>query len=265
MDGGVCCRRSPCFFYCTRGRICKTSVPEQDWLTPINCMSQFWKTILMANVDWLEDRAAYGGCTFSTLLRDPRELSIKYHKIAFDVCGNSPAFADCKQATLRTKVPASGKREDILRPKGSWSCPLVPFTIGLEAHVTMCQQLMISAKGDLVNVTELPLLQVERYCCFRWCIVTTVSYTAQVMKCLAVPLWEAFHPSPASSGRSSSTVVGQMRNTPLSSLGCQQSTACRLSTRVWNSGDLHRISIRVPPVTPVQPPGYCDTWNHLKV
>ena len=73
----------------------------------------------MANVDWLEDRAAYGGCTFSTLLRDPRELSIKYHKIAFDVCGNSPAFTDCKQATLRTKVPASGKREDILRPKGS--------------------------------------------------------------------------------------------------------------------------------------------------
>ncbi len=31
-------------------------------------------------------------------------------------------------------------------------------------------------------------------------------------------LWEAFHPIPASSGRSSSTVVGQMRNTPLSSL-----------------------------------------------
>lgn len=86
------------------------------------------------------------------------------------------------------------------------------------------------------------------YRCSRWNVTAAlggVSWPAfhtqprsWILKCPAVPLWEAFHPSPASSGRSSSTVVGQMRNTPLSSLG------------VWNSGDLHRISIRVPPVTP---------------
>ena len=159
---------------------------------------------------------------------------------------NSLVFTVCKQATLRTKVPASGKCELEIKTK------LVTFIRVRNPGVMMCRQYDLCKRGSG-----------QRYCCFRWCIVTTVTCAAQVMKCPAKQLWEAFHPSPASSGRSSSTVVGQMRNTPLSSLGCQQRVDCRLelgTTVVVIFTESQ--SERVPPV---QPLGYCDVLQHLKV
>lgn len=96
-------------------------------------------------------------------------------------------FAAIPQLSLIASRPRSEqKSQPRANVRTSWDqkeaeAGRLSLSLELEAHVIMCQQLMISAKGDLVNVTELPLLQVERYCCFRWCIVTSVSYTAQVM------------------------------------------------------------------------------------
>lgn len=231
VDGGLRCWRPPGFFHSTSCRICKTSIIVRDKVAKryqraskdhLGNLRKTWgkavhkvvhRTVdsnsqLDSDSTW-DERPLRGailhGSTWHMNLNGASSACAEIQ--ASGAHRRSPNLAEWFQSALTWSCKTKHRHFEILQIQNSGS--LYPWNNAWTITAMLGYTLNSLDTFRQVAVQRVPSHnsnpESSRQRLPKW---------GEAVK----QLWEAFHPIPASSGRSSSTVVGQMRNTPLSSL-----------------------------------------------
>lgn len=225
VDGGLRCWRPPGFFHSTSCRICKTSIIVRDKVAKRyqraskdhlrNSRKTWGKAVHMVvhrTVDTNSqlDSDSHG---MKDLWEEPSKMAHELERSKFRMCWNSSKRRSPQKSQPRWMVSISSDMLWRNRTQTLWNIYFkftTPYIPGImPGQLPQCYTLNSLDTFRQVAVQRVPSHNSNPESSRQ----TLPKWGAAVKQ-----LWEAFHPIPASSGRSSSTVVGQMRNTPLSSL-----------------------------------------------